>query len=401
MKLNSIINRYIIAEMIPTFLLTLGFFIFVFLMIEMLKLTKLIVNYNVSVLTVMQLLAFAMPFYFIYVVPMSIMMTILLTFLRLSSDNEIIALKTGGVSIYRLLPPVLIFCCFGALFTMVMTIYGMPWGRTSIKEHMIKIISSNVDIGIKERTFNDTIKGVMLYVNKIDLKNRSLIDLFVEDKRNKEIVTTIIAPKGILLSEQDGKILRLRLFDGMINQVSIENRTANSIQFETYDMQLDLENAAAAISSHKHRWEMTFEELKNYIKQSTEKTTQYYKALMELHLKFSIPAACFALGLLAMPLGIYSRYGKKSYGLILGLFFFLIYYLLLSVGLVFGENGALPPFIGMWFSNVVMASIGVYLLVGAAREKPVPITFLMAPIHFLRSRLSRNSYQNGPLQKTS
>ena len=394
MKLNSIINRYVIAEMIPTFLITLGFFIFVFLMIEMLKMTKLIVNYNVSVLTVLQLLAFAMPFYFIYVVPMSIMMTILLTFLRLSSDNEIIALKTGGVSIYRLLPPVLIFCFMGALFTMVMTIYGMPWGRVSIKEHMIKIISSNVDIGIKERTFNDTIKGVMLYVNKIDLKQRSLIDLFIEDKRNKDIVTTIIAPKGILFSERDGKILRLRLFDGMINQVSIENRSASSIQFNTYDMQLDLENAASAISTRKHRWEMTFEELKRFIVESPEKNAKYYKALMEVHLKFSIPTACFALGLLAMPLGIYSRYGKKSYGLILGLFFFLIYYLLLSVGLVFGENGAIPPFIGMWFSNVIMAGIGLYLLIGAAREKPIPIGFLMAPIHFLRQRLSKRLHQN-------
>jgi lipopolysaccharide export system permease protein len=63
--------------------------------------------------------------------------------------------------------------------------------------------------------------------------------------------------------------------------------------------------------------------------------------------------------------------------LVLGLTFFLFYYLVLSAGLVFGETGAYPPLIGMWMPNIVMGGLGLYLLVKAAREEPVRLTYLM------------------------
>ena len=56
-----------------------------------------------------------------------------------------------------------------------MAIYGLPKGRVALKELAIKVISSNLNIGIKERTFNDKFDGVILYVNKIDSKNKQLI----------------------------------------------------------------------------------------------------------------------------------------------------------------------------------------------------------------------------------
>ncbi len=64
----------------------------------------------------------------------------------------------------------------------------------------LKVAASNIDIGLKERTFNDAFKDVMLYVNKIDLKNKKLIDIFIEDKRQPDIVSTVVAPEGRLFS---------------------------------------------------------------------------------------------------------------------------------------------------------------------------------------------------------
>ena len=126
MKLNSIINRYIFKEITGPFLIAVIFFTFVFLMAEMLRITDLIVNYNVGLLTVLQVLLFSMPFFLTYVLPMANMMAILLTFLRLSSDNEIIAMKTGGVSPYRMLPPALLFSLLTFAITLIMSIYWMP-----------------------------------------------------------------------------------------------------------------------------------------------------------------------------------------------------------------------------------------------------------------------------------
>jgi len=114
------------------------------------------------------------------------MMAVLLTFLRMSSDNEIIALKTGGMSIYGLLPPAIVFCCLGWGLTAFMSMFGAPWGKTSFQHLIYDVAASNVNVGLKERTFNDSFDGVMLYAHKIDLKKNTLRDVFIEDQRHEK-----------------------------------------------------------------------------------------------------------------------------------------------------------------------------------------------------------------------
>lgn len=376
--------------MVGPFVINLVFFTFIFLMAEMLKITDLIVNYGVGVFTILMMLIYSTPYFLIYVIPMSIMMAVLLTFMRLSGDNEIIALKTGGISIYRLLPPVLLFCLAGCLLTAFMTVYGQPWGRSAVKELTFKVVSSSLDVGLKERTFNDSFKDVMFYVNEIDMKNKTLIDVFIEDKRAQNVVSTVVAPKGKLFSEPDGLVYHLRLYDGIINQANIASRSAHSLKFQTYEIRLDLKkNVTTAKKRGKSRKEMSLNELRRYLKDTSNKDDRYYKTLMELHKKFSISFACFTLGILSVSLGIQSRSSKKSYGLVLGLVFFLIYYLLLSFGLVFGETGAYPPVIGMWVPNYIMGGLGLYLLFRTANERSVKIDFLVFFTKKFTSRFSR------------
>jgi len=375
--------------MIPPFTLNIVFFTFVFLMAKILDITKMIVNYKISISSVFLLLLYSIPHFLEFVIPLSIMMSILLTFLRLSADNEIVALKAGGFSIYRLLPPVMLFCLLGFLLTGFMSIYGVPWGRLSFKDLTLEVVSSNAKIGLKERTFNDSFKDVMLYMNKIDLKNKILINVFIEDKRNKNIVSTVVAPRGNIFNQPDSPSFHLRLYDGSINQVDIKNQATHSIKFDTYDINLDLERTiSAAKGRSKDEKEMNLVELRQHIQNFSKKDVRYFTALTEFHKKFSIAFACFALGILAVPLGIQSQLAKRSFGLGLGLFFFLLYYLMLSAGWVFGETGVYPPVIGMWLPNVVMGGLGLFLLDRTAKERPVNIRYLPALLKRVMTRKS-------------
>lgn len=377
MKINSIINRYLFKEMIPPFAINTMFFTFIFLMAKILDITNLIVNYKIGISAVFLMLIYSMPHFLEFVIPMSVMMAVLLTFLRLSSDNEIIAIRACGMNIYGLLVPVFLFCLIGCLLTGFMTIYGLPWGRTSFKELAFKAAISNVHVGLKERTFNDSFKGVMLYANKVDLKNNKLIDVFIEDQRTKNIVSAIVAPKGELFSEPGKFVFHLRLHGGTINQVDFEQKVVHSINFDTYDISLDLKKVASTAGGGvKDEKEMTLAQLRKYLKDADKKDVKYYSALIEFHKKFSIPFACFALGLLAVPLGIQSKSAKRSFGLVLGLILFLFYYLLLSAGLVFGEAGVYPPVIGMWVPNIVVSGTGFFILARTVREHPIKIDLL-------------------------
>ena len=126
MKLNSITNRYIIKEMFGPFSINIFVFAFLFLMTEMIEIANWIVNYNLSLWAVLTMIFFTMPSFLVFIIPMSVMLTILLTFLRLSSDNEIVAIKSCGMSIYGLLVPVLLFSMLGFFLTIFMTLYGVP-----------------------------------------------------------------------------------------------------------------------------------------------------------------------------------------------------------------------------------------------------------------------------------
>ncbi|MBW2441706.1 MAG: LPS export ABC transporter permease LptF [Deltaproteobacteria bacterium] len=391
MKLNSITNRYILKEMLVPFSINIFIFAFLFLMTEMIEIANWIVNYNLSLWAVLTLVIYTLPSFLIFIIPMSVMLAILLTFLRLSSDNEIVAIKSCGMSIYGLLPPVLLFALFGFVLTIFMTLYGAPRSKASLEEMALKVATTNLDIGLKERTFNDTFEGVMLYVNEIDIKNKKLIDVFIEDKRQPDVVSTVIAPAGRLIGEPEKYLYHLILSNGTIHQTNPKEHSANAIQFNTYTLSLNFKDQVAnAAKRKKKRDEMSGTELRRYIEHMKDRDEEAYnKAKITLHRRYSIPAACLALGLLAFPLGIQSKTTPRSFGLILCLFFFFVYYLLLTAGYSFGKSGVYPPVVGMWLPNFVMSGIGLFFLFQTARDRSLKLDLLAKRIQLILDRFRR------------
>ena len=79
MKYNALITRYVLKEMFPPFAVNVLFFMFVFLLTEILDITDMIVNYKVGLWAVLRILAYSMPYFLIFILPMSVMMAVLLT----------------------------------------------------------------------------------------------------------------------------------------------------------------------------------------------------------------------------------------------------------------------------------------------------------------------------------
>ena len=373
----SILFRYMIREMLPPFFINLAFFSFIFLMKQILEITDMIVNHKVGAGAVVLLMVYTMPYFLQFVIPMSVMMAVLLGLLRMSSDNEVMALKASGVSIYRLLSPVIAFSLMGTLITGYMTIFGVPSGAERFRTLLFNVATANLNVSLKERTFNDSFKQIMLYVNRIDPHSKELHQVLIEDNRTAGVNNTVIASRGRLFGEPEEMIYHLRLYNGTINQMDLHDRSAHTINFDTYDIRLDLKEVISTPGvAGKKPDEMTLADLRSHLAKSAADRAEYFGALLKYHRKFSIPAACLAMGLLALPLGIQSRHSNKAFGIGLGLIFFLLYYILLSMGTAFGENGAYPPVIGMWMPNVILGGFGVYLLVRAAKEKRVRLTLL-------------------------
>ncbi|WP_300456952.1 LPS export ABC transporter permease LptF [Desulfobacula sp.] len=391
MKIVTIINRYMLKEFLSPFAISLFFLTFVFLMTRIPEITNMVVNYNADISSVALMVVYTLPIFLKYTIPMSVMISILLTVMRMSQENEIVALKGAGVSLYKLLPPVLIFCFSGVLLCMWVTVFGVSWGKLSVKMKSMELARSSIDAALQERQFNSELEDVMIYVAHVDMKTKALKDIFIEDRRTTGVVNISIAPSGRLIRLEDDQVYTIRLHNGMINQVDIDEKSVSSLRFGDYDINIDL----TAMNKGKHTISKELDErslfdLIQFIRSGIKDKAHLNAALMELHEKFSIPFACLTLGLLAFPLGVQSASLRRSSGFGLGIFFFLLYYLLLAAGLSAGETGHYPPVLGMWLPNVIMGAAGVFFLVRNARERPVQLPqFIITMASVIKRRFAK------------
>ncbi|MFP4445501.1 MAG: LPS export ABC transporter permease LptF [Desulfosudaceae bacterium] len=363
----TIIDRYIITQLMPYFAVSIFVFTLIFLTHQLLDITDLIVNYHVGLIPVLLLLLYSLPYFLELVVPIATMMAVLLVFLRLSGDNEILALRSGGVSVYRLLTPVLVFCLVTALLTAFIGIWALPRSRLAFEQMAYQAATKSPQVGIQERKFNTDFADLTLYVGNHDEATNRLSDIFIEDHQTVDTSVTICAPSGDIIVDRANRIFRLVLHDGIINQAEPATKRLHSIRFQRYEVNLDLgQSPGKKKSGDKDDTEMTLGELRTHIRTMTVRDSHYYSALLTWHKKFSIPFACLALGLLAVPLGLQSRNARASSGIGLSLLCFLAYYLMLSAGEILGESGRLPPVAGTWLPNLVMTALAVALLVMTA-----------------------------------
>ncbi len=380
-----VLYRHIFKELLSPFGVTLLFLTFVFVMTRIPDITNMVVNYNMGISAVFFLVIYTLPRFMEFTLPMSVMIAVVLTFMRMSASNEIIALKGGGMSIYRLVPPVAFFCTLITLITLWVTVWGVPWGRYSFSAKGAEMARANINVALKERQFNTPFDNVMIYVNAVDMKSGRLKDVFIEDSRSQDTVNITVAKEGFLISRINERLYTLRLEHGMINQVGLDRAVAHQIQFDIYDINFEIKNSEIQTNGEKRDLdEMDPKELWAVIKDAKVSPGRRNAARMEFHEKLAIPFACLALGLLALPLGLQSMSSRQASGFGPALVLFMGYYMLLALGWSAGETGGYPAIVAMWLPNVVMGGIAVYLLRRVARENFLHLPSISNP--FKRDR---------------
>ncbi len=370
-----LIHRYIFRALLVPFGLSLLIFTFTFFIYRVFQLTEMVVNRGMMLTDVIKVLAYASPYFFMFTIPMSVLFAVVLTFLKLSSDNEIMALKAAGISLYKLLPPVYVLVTFGFLLTLLTSTYFVPRGNTAMADLIFKMTSSRADIAVRERIFIDDFEGISLYIESVDSRTGELKNVFIYDDRDPDVDAAITAESGLLLRDPAQREVVLRLFNGAIDRLQRNWSKTQTITFATYDLKVNAQDLAAARrAAAKHRSEYTMGELAEFMRQKKNKDPKGYTLMATIfHERLAIPFACIVLGLLAVPLGLGSRSASyaKSKGVVLGVLAFLSYYLLYSLFRGFGDKGVLPVWISLWIPNVVFLFLTVVLTERSAREKPL------------------------------
>jgi len=361
---------YLLREITVPFLLGMAAFTSVLLMGRLVKLADLVVAKGVPLTDILRMILYLIPSFCLVTIPMAFLLALLLAFGRLSSDSEITAMKASGVSLYGLLPPVMIFALLAYMATTFITIYALPWGNISFKKLLFDIVESRVTLSIREKVFNDDFPGLVIYGDLYDNQKHTMTGILIHDERDPAESSTIFAGSGIIIADPVAKILRVDLKNGGIHRLS--GKTGyRLIEFQDYILSIDLSQAPREMV--KNEQDLTFDELRKGIRSPRTPPKMLWEMRLEFHRRFALPFACFVFALVGVPLGIQNQRSGKATGFSLSIGVILIYYIILSAGKTLGERGLTHPAMAVWAPNLILLALGAYLFGKTAAEKRIPL----------------------------
>ena len=299
----------------------------------------------------------------LFALPAASLMSVLIAFLRLSADNEMIALNSSGISLYQLFPPVLAISIAGFLITSSVSLFGVPWGNRSFRDLVLKIAEEKAGVGVKQRVFTEIFDDIVFYINSVSSKGRVMKDVFVADRRERATENTIVAKEYRIIKHPESRMITLRFADGTIFFAEADLKSARTLRFQTYDLNIDLNDFMPSLSLRKKApREMYIQELIEELDVSQKGSIESNEIVVELMERFSIPVTVFLLGLIALPLGAQIRAGARSFGVGLSLAIFLVYCMCLLGTKSLCQTGTLSPYLGMWFPNLFLMVCFVFLV---------------------------------------
>ncbi|MBW2707966.1 MAG: LPS export ABC transporter permease LptF [Deltaproteobacteria bacterium] len=379
--------RYIFREIWPTFLASLFVFIFIMMAARMLSITELIVTRGVHFSQVAGMVLFLLPDILTFALPAVTLMSVVVAFLRLSADSEIIAMKSSGISIYQMLPPVVVFSLIAFVACLTISAFAAPWGNRSFKDLLFKIAETKADLGIKERVFCEPFGNLVFYVNSFSREERLLKDVFVVDRRDQEMTNTIVSDEAQIIMRPAERTITLLFLKGTIFLVEKSLEASRTIEFNTYALNIGLKDVLADLASRKKApHELSVPQLIAQLKNTPDTDSEYSRVMRELLEKLSIPLAVFFMGIIGVPLGAQIRGRGRSTGISVSLMVFSVFYLILMIIRSVCSTGALSPAFGVWIPDLFLIVSVIYLLRRASDERPI---YLMPRFSFLRKKPGR------------
>jgi lipopolysaccharide export system permease protein len=372
-----IMDRYIISELIAPFLFCVGAFSSIGVAIGVLfDLSRKIADAGLPPTIALKVLLLKLPYFISFSFPISLLIACLFIYDQLSSNSEIIALRSCGVSIWRLVVPAVLLSLFITGVTFVFNEAVVPAANRQATQTLDRALKGNEpkfqeqDILYQEfdarlSSKGEPVKGLsrLFYAKEFDgkeMKGLTVLD-FSQNKLNQ----IIMAKTGVWNSQQN----TWEFFDGTIYVVDNEAKYRNIVTFARQQFQLPrapLDLAQATTDPI----EMNMADIRKYLRTVGISGNQKEVTRLKLRLeqKVSFPFICPMFGLVGAALGIRSqRSGKRAIRFLLGLLIILFYFLFTQICDTLYLLDILSPVVAAWLPNIVILGAGIGLVVRHSR----------------------------------
>ncbi|MFH1776140.1 MAG: LptF/LptG family permease [Candidatus Omnitrophota bacterium] len=346
---NTWFTAFIMSIVILTFILVMGNFI---------QLAELVITKGVNIVLVLKLFSYLIPYLLIFAIPMGILTSALLTFNRLSCDNEITAMRASGISLFRVIQPVILTALMLSIICLHLNDTIIPKSHFLSRKTLIDIGLRRPTAALEPKTFIKAFKGAVIFIYQI--KNNYLYNIRIYQPQPNKPTRIIIANSGEFIPIANKKEIKLKLIDGTIDE-SGKNDAFYKLNFKTYYMPLVLAENQNPDELEKKPKDMTLAELRKEIDYFKRVNIDIYPLLTEFHKKISISFASFIFALIAIPLGIKTKRREYSISFGISLVLIIIYYLIVILGEVLSLKQIIPAPMAMWIANIIFLLIGLNL----------------------------------------
>ena len=362
-----IITKYMLKELGGPFFASLFVLTIILAAGNIIQTTDMVMNKGVEISQVIKIFLLFLPYVLIFTIPIAVLSAVLLGFGRLSSDNEVTTIRTSGISIYKIVAPVIVCGFIISLMNIPLNDKILPESefaaRKLLKTIGMKHPAAMLESGIFVKGFRDYI--IFIHdVNGNDLKN-----IRIYQPREGKPTRTIVARSGKIISIPENNSIKLHLRNGVADEIEPENPDQfYKLSFKDYYMTLDLDNATNAGDIQKKAREKSIKELVYDIEELKENDIDVIPLKIELHKKIALAFSNIVFVLIGIPLAITTHRREKFVGFGLAIVMFLVYWGIMLTGIALSIRGLLPPWMGVWSANILLTILGFFLFLKIAKK---------------------------------
>ena len=353
------IDRYIFIELLEPFLFGLGSFTAILSSsMVMFELVRAVVLKGMPLIVALQIFLFRLPGIAVYIFPMATLLAALMAFSRLSHDSEIIAFRSAGVSLFRLMIPVAALGLAVSLTNLSFSEVVVPESNKAATNLVIttavqkapkiqnNVFVPEIDEGKLKRIFYcETVQGAVLN------------GVIVQEFENGRLAQIINAKEAVW--QQDKKQWLFK--EGIIYLIAESGEYKHLIKFQEQSIAIKY-TPADFYAGEKNTDEMNIGTLRKFIASKEKMGGDTTDLKIQLNMKMSIPFASLVFALLGAPLGLSSRRASGSIGLGISIIVIFFYYITTFLAMSLGEMKAIPPGGAAWLPNIITGAVALYIL---------------------------------------
>ncbi|MCX8010019.1 MAG: LptF/LptG family permease, partial [Ignavibacteria bacterium] len=237
-----IIYKYILKKLVAPFLFSSLTLFFILLLQFLMKTADQLIGRGLSSWVIIKLIIYNLSWMVVLIIPMAVLVTVLMTFGNLTQENEFTILKSSGVSLLRLMTPVLIISIILCILLIEFNNKVLPDANYKNKNLMFDISRTKPTLKLEANVFSTEVSNYCILAREISKNTNELFDLVIYDYSIPSALTIITAKKGNILFSRDNKKLLFYLYDGEIHQNSdSRQRSYRKIDFVNHKIALEAE----------------------------------------------------------------------------------------------------------------------------------------------------------------